>query len=84
MTTVFDSELTITQVKRFTSFRIHNINIRVNEPAIIDVFLEGQDSQFEQILIPVEVYTMWQYDISQIESYCKTYLQNKYTLNPSV
>lgn len=84
MTTLFDNELTITQVKKFTSFRIHNINIHINEPAVIDVFLEGQDSHYEQVVIPVEVYTLWQYDIAQIQDYCKTYLQNKYSTVPSV
>jgi hypothetical protein len=78
MSTTFDHEVTITHVKRFTSFTIININIKLNEPARIDVILEGLDRHFENIEIPVETYTMWQFDQEALLEYCKTFLQNKY------
>lgn len=74
----FDSEITVTRVTKYTSFTIMNINIQFNQPASVDVVLHGETDTIENIKIPVEVYTAWQYDETQIIQYCKNFLQTKY------
>jgi len=78
----FDMDVDITTKITYSKFVIRYIKIEFEEPARVDVMLiqkiPASTPLYETILIPVEVYTEWQYDQSQIIDYCKTYLQNKY------
>ena len=79
----FDSPITITTVKVYNQFYIKKINIVFGKDAEVNVILFDTVNSipiYESILIPVETYTQWQYNESQIIDYCKTYLQNKYSM----
>ena len=79
----FDSPITITTVKVYNQFYIKKINIVFGKDAEVNVILFDTVNStpiYETILIPVETYTQWQYNESQIIDYCKTYLQNKYSM----
>ena len=81
----FDSPITITTVKVYNQFFIKKINIVFGKDAEVNVVLFDTVNAipiYEIILIPVETYSQWQYDQTQIINYCKTYLQNKYVDNP--
>lgn len=80
---LFDADVVITTSITYSKFVIRNIEIKFGEPAKVDIMLiqktEATIPLYEIISIPVEIYTAWQYDEEQIITYCKTYLQNKYT-----
>jgi hypothetical protein len=81
----FDSPITITTVKVYNQFFIKKINIVFGKDAEVNVVLFDTVNSipiYEIILIPVETYSQWQYDETQIINYCKIYLQNKYVENP--
>jgi hypothetical protein len=79
----FDLPITITTVKTYTQFYIKKINIVFGKDAEVNVILFDTVNSiplYETILIPVEVYTLWQYDQEQIITYCKNYLQTKFSI----
>jgi hypothetical protein len=82
----FDENIVITTVVTYNRFEIRNIKIEFQELAKVDCLLfqiEPATAPLNEIIeIPVETYTQWQYDQTQIINYCKTYLQNKYAGNP--
>lgn len=82
----FDNPVVMTTVKTYNFFSIRKIIIPFEQDAEVEVMLVDTDNVciFETVIIPLEVYTGWTYSTELVVDYCKTYLQNKYTLTPSV
>lgn len=78
----FDTPVVMTTVKTYNVFSIRKIIIPFEKDAEVEVMLVGTDNVciFETVVIPVTVYTGWTYSTELVVDYCKTYLQNKYTV----
>jgi hypothetical protein len=80
---LFDADVVITTSITYSKFIVRNIQIKFGEPAKVDVMLIQKIPVsiplYETIIIPIEVYTLWQYDEEQIINYCKNYLQTKFS-----
>ena len=79
---VFDTPIVMSTVKTYTLFQIRKIIIPFEQDAEVIVMLIDTDNVciFETVIIPLSVYTGWTYQTELIVDYCKTYLQNKYTV----
>ena len=82
----FDTPIVMTTVKTYNVFQIRKIIIPFEQDAEVIVMLVDSDNVciFETVIIPLTVYTGWAYQTELIVDYCKTYLQNKYIILPSV
>ena len=78
----FDIPVVMTTVKTYNIFSIRKIIIPFEQDAEVEVMLVDTDNVciFEKVIIPVSVYSGWTYSTEMVVDYCKTYLQNKYTV----